>query len=74
MTVVVAFVLLAADAAAQDYFPGFEGAAQADVVHVTSAPVLTTMPAFSPRRSSRRRRGAPCAGMGTTQSSSGRRS
>ncbi len=32
----VAFVLLAADAAAQDYFPGFEVAAQADVVHVTS--------------------------------------
>lgn len=36
-TAVFAFVLLAAGSAAgQDYFPGFEIAAQADVVHVTS--------------------------------------
>ena len=36
VTGMVAFALLAADAAAQDYFPGFEVAARADVVHVTS--------------------------------------
>ncbi len=36
VTGVVALVLLAAVAAAQDYFPGFAGAAQADVVYVAS--------------------------------------
>ena len=37
VTAVFAFVVLvAASAAGQDYFPGFEVAAQADVVHVTS--------------------------------------
>ena len=37
VTAAFAFVLLAArSVAGQDYFPGFEVAAQADVVHVTS--------------------------------------
>ena len=37
VTAVFAFVLLATGSAAgQDYFPGFEVATQADVVHVTS--------------------------------------